>query len=141
MELWNTRDKATRSQMCENEEKVIFTQLLEYCSNYIINYLCPMETDKNGKRFDDNHFENHSNSISNSVAESDSIDGESGFEECIGRDSQETKEQVVVKFVLRFADKICSEAKMSEERSTMINNMIKGAVPMHISNLELVGLK
>ncbi len=48
----------------------------------MINLLCPLELSPRrtgGRRIDD--YENASNSISNSVAESDSIDAESGFED------------------------------------------------------------
>jgi hypothetical protein len=48
----------------------------------MINLLCPLELSPRragGRRIDE--YENASNSISNSVAESDSIDAESGFED------------------------------------------------------------
>jgi len=48
----------------------------------MIYLLCPLELSPKrtvGRRVDD--YENASNSISNSVAESDSIDAESGFED------------------------------------------------------------
>ena len=140
MESWESLDKASRSQMCQAEEQVVFSQLFSYCSAHIINYLCPMETDYK-RRFDDNHFENHSNSVSNSMAESDSVDAESGFEECPppgGGGGKESKEQEVIKIVRKFADKICSEARLSEDRATAVEHMIKGAVPMHMEQLELV---
>ena len=70
------------------------------------------------------------------MAESDSIDAESGFEDT--ENPTESKEQVVVKFVLRFADKVCSEARMNENHITSVNQMIKGAVPMHMEQLETV---
>jgi hypothetical protein len=52
----------------------------------MINLLCPLELSPRrtgGRRIDD--YENASNSISNSVAESDSIDAESGFEDQVSR--------------------------------------------------------
>ncbi|CAB4065061.1 SBF1_2 [Lepeophtheirus salmonis] len=79
-------------------------------------------------------FENHSNSITNSVAESDSIDAESGFED------QEISDigQNVIKFVTRFADKVCSESNVTEEHIRAVNQMIPGTVAMHIETLENV---
>ena len=142
MESWKGLDKTSRSQMCQAEEQVVMAHLFSYCSEHIINYLCPMEMDSK-RRFDDSHFENHSNSVSNSMAESDSVDAESGFEECPppGGGGKETKEQEVIKIVRKFADKICSVARLSEDRATALENMIKGAVPMHMEELELVSGK
>lgn len=88
------------------EESTIYSQAVIYV-NYMISVLCPLEAAsapagrKQGRRYNDD-YENASNSISNSVAESDSIDRESGFEE------QEipNNAQQVIKTLLRFADKV-----------------------------------
>ncbi len=61
--------------------KFFFFQAFDY-TNRMINLLCPLELSPRrtgGRRIDE--YENASNSISNSVAESDSIDAESGFED------------------------------------------------------------
>ena len=78
----------------------------------MINLLCPLDLSPRragGRRIDE--YENASNSISNSVAESDSIDAESGFED------QELPDacQHVTKFVLRFADKVCNESNVTPD--------------------------
>ena len=76
---------------------------------------------KSGRKFHDD-YENASNSISNSVAESDSIDAESGFEDIEIPD----RGQNVIKFVSRFADKVCSESSVTEDHIKAINQMIPG---------------
>ena len=101
----------------------------------MINLLCPLELSPRrtgGRRIDD--YENASNSISNSVAESDSIDAESGFEDQEIPDSG----QHVIKFVLRFADKVCNESNVTPDHIKAINSMIPGAVQMHMEMLEAV---
>ena len=78
---------------------------------------------KSGRKFHDD-YENASNSISNSVAESDSIDAESGFEDIEIPD----RGQNVIKFVSRFADKVCSESSVTEDHIKAINQMIPGTI-------------
>lgn len=71
-----------------------------------------------------------------SVAESDSIGGESGFEEQdpnIGETGQS-----VVRFVSRFVDKVCSEGGVTEDHVRALHSMIPGVVDMHIETLEAV---
>lgn len=46
-----------------------------------------------------------------SVAESDSLDAESGFED----QEQSDREQSVVRFVSRFVDKVCTEGNVTGE--------------------------
>ena len=57
-----------------------------------------------------------------SVAESDSYDAESGFDE------QEVSEvgANVVKFVSRFVDKVCMESNVSSEHIKSLHQMIPG---------------
>jgi myotubularin-related protein 5/13 len=86
----------------------------------MINLLCPLELNprRTGhRRIDD--YENASNSISNSVAESDSIDAESGFED------QEIPDagQHVIKFVLRFADKVCNDSHVTSDHIKAVNQV------------------
>ena len=76
---------------------------------------------KSGRKFHDD-YDYVSNSISNSVAESDSIDAESGFEDIEIPD----RGQNVIKFVTRFADKVCSESSVTEDHIKAINQMIPG---------------
>merc|ERR1719211_951157 len=68
------------------------------------------------------------------MAESDSIDAESGFED------QEIPHagQDIIKFVMRFADKVCSDSNVTEDHMKAVNQMIPGAVAMHLEELEQV---
>ena len=69
-----------------------------------------------------------------SVAESDSFDAESGFDE------QEVNEvgAAVVRWVTRFDDKVCAEAGVTQEHLKALHQMIPGVVAMHIETLEAV---
>ena len=56
-----------------------------------------------------------------SVAESDSLDAESGFEE----DTSEIGSNVI-RFVSRFVDKVCTESGVSEDHIKSLHTMIPG---------------
>jgi hypothetical protein len=73
-------------------------------------------------------------SMSYSVAESDSFDAESGFDE------QEVNEvgASVVRWVTRFDDKVCAEAGVTQDHLKALHQMIPGVVAMHIETLEAV---
>nr|CAD7573991.1 unnamed protein product [Timema californicum] len=68
------------------------------------------------------------------VAESDSADAESGFEE---QDPGETGSNVI-KLVSRFVDKVCTEGAVSAEHNRSLHQMVPGVVHMHIETLEAV---
>ena len=131
---WERLDEAAKAERVSAEEATVYSQALIYINN-MISMLCPLElagSPKRNKRYED--YENASNSISNSMAESDSIDRESGFEE------QEipSNAQQVIKNVLRFADKIGSESSMTTDHMRTIEPMIRTSVTMHVDNLEEV---
>lgn len=69
-----------------------------------------------------------------SVAESDSADAESGFED------QETGETgtTVIRMVSRFIDKVCNEGGVSREHIRNLHQMVPGVVHIHIETLETV---
>lgn len=67
-----------------------------------------------------------------SVAESDSADVESGFED---QDPCETG-AAVIKTVSRFVDKVCTEGDVSSEHIRALHQMIPGVVHMHIETLD-----
>lgn len=46
--------------------------------------------------------------------------------------------QHVIKFVLRFADKVCNESQVTSDHIKAVNQMIPGAVAMHMEMLEAV---
>ena len=127
---WNNFDEKMRTKLAEDEEKVVFSHIFDY-TNRMINLLCPMELNKNNRRIGPQDM-SASNSIANSYADSDSIDAESGFED----QEHVEKGEDVTKFVLRFADKVSSETRITEDHIKSVNQMIRGAVPMHIEQLE-----
>lgn len=68
------------------------------------------------------------------MAESDSIDAESGFED------QDPCEHgaAVIRMVSRFVDKVCTEGNVSSEHIRALHQMIPGVVHMHIETLDAV---
>lgn len=68
------------------------------------------------------------------MAESDSADAESGFED---QDPSETG-QTVIRLVSRFIDKVCTEGGVTREHIRNLHQMIPGVVHMHIETLEAV---
>lgn len=57
-----------------------------------------------------------------SVAESDSLDAESGFDET----EQTDVAAVVTKFVSRFVDKVCNDGGVSQDHVRALHQMIPG---------------
>ncbi len=139
MKNWTELNDQQKSERMTAEEQTVYSQVFDY-TNRMICLLCPMDSVTSRKaphhhrRAYDEYENAASNSISNSVAESDSIDAESGFED------QEISDrgQNIIKFVLRFADKVCSESNVTEDHIKAVNQMIPGAVAMHLENLEAV---
>ena len=74
------------------------------------------------------------NTILNSVAESDSADAESGFED---QESTETG-STVIRSVSRFIDKVCNEGGVNREHIKNLHQMVPGVVHIHIETLEAV---
>ncbi|ROT76370.1 Myotubularin-related protein 13 [Penaeus vannamei] len=70
------------------------------------------------------------------MAESDSLDAESGFED----QEQSDREASVVRFVARFVDKVCTEGGVTEEHIKSLHQMIPGVVAMHVEMLD-AGIK
>lgn len=68
------------------------------------------------------------------MAESDSADAESGFED---QDPGETGNNVI-RTVSRFIDKVCNEGGVTREHIRNLHQMIPGVVHMHIETLEAV---
>lgn len=56
------------------------------------------------------------------MAESDSLDAESGFDES----EQTDVAAVVTKFVSRFVDKVCSEGSVTQDHIKALHQMIPG---------------
>lgn len=136
MKRWNSLDEKSKAERLTAEEQVVYSQVFDY-TNRMICLLCPLDlnnTKKQKSRYHDEYEGAASNSISNSVAESDSIDAESGFED------QEIPDrgQNVIKVVMRFADKVCSESSVTDDHMKAINQMIPGSVQMHLEELENV---
>lgn len=134
MRVWNAIDSDKQKELITSEESTLYSQAIHY-ANRMVSLLIPLDI---GNRY---HKQDHtldeeraSNSITNSVAESDSADAESGFEE---QDQGETGTQVI-KLVTRFVDKVCNEGGVSREHIRNLHQMVPGVVHIHIETLEAV---
>ncbi|KAF4533047.1 hypothetical protein B566_EDAN002610 [Ephemera danica] len=128
-------DKQT--ELTNSEESTMYSQAIHY-ANRMVYLLVPLDSYRNHHRGagNDSHpdEERASNSITNSVVESDSLDAESGFEE---QDPGEVGLQVV-RSVSRFVDKVCTEGGVSAEHIRCLHQMVPGVVHMHVETLEAV---
>ncbi|CAH2010931.1 unnamed protein product [Acanthoscelides obtectus] len=141
MRIWNAVDPEKQKELITCEENTMYSQAIHY-ANRMVYLLIPLDASihhgHHGHRrhskqdlFDE---ERASNSIANSVAESDSADAESGFEE---QDTTETG-AAVVRTVSRFIDKVCTEGGVTRDHVRNLHQMIPGVVHMHIETLEAV---
>lgn len=134
MRIWHSIDAEKQKELITSEESTLYSQAIHY-ANRMVSLLIPMDIgnkmNKQDHLYDD---ERTSNSIANSVAESDSADAESGFED------QETGETgtSVIRIVSRFIDKVCNEGGVSREHIRNLHQMVPGVVHIHIETLETV---
>ena len=118
----------------DQEESTLYSQAIHY-ANRMVYLRVPVDINvTNRYRSIYNDRDNASNSIANSVAESDSMDAESGFEDQGDND----REASVVRFVSRFVDKVCTEGGVTEDHIKQLHQMIPGVVAMHIEMLDSV---
>lgn len=103
MRLWAGVEADKRRELISSEESTLYSQAIHY-ANRMVYLLIPLDVAGGQKhsttRTNDHHDhdERTSNSVTNSVAESDSADAESGFEE---QDPSETG-QTVCRLVTRY---------------------------------------
>ncbi|CAG5054015.1 unnamed protein product [Parnassius apollo] len=133
MRLWPTLPPEKQRELIASEESTLYSQAIHY-ANRMVYLLLPLEGA--GRRADarGDDADRASNSITNSVAESDSADAESGFEEA---DPGEAGNNVI-KMVSRFVDKVCTEGGVSAEHVRCLHQMIPGVVHMHLETLDAV---
>lgn len=137
--LWSTLDADKQKELIASEESTLYSQAIHY-ANRMVFLLVPLDVGGNRSHRPDRHHiddERMSNSITNrsSVAESDSGDAESGFED--NEPGVESGAQVI-KQVSRFVDKVCTEGGVSSEHIRSLDQMIPGVVHMHIETLDAV---
>nr|CAH7747743.1 unnamed protein product [Callosobruchus chinensis] len=140
---WHSVDPEKQKELVTCEENTMYSQAIHY-ANRMVYLLIPLDASVSGggggaggghshhhhphhhRRSKQDLFEDEraSNSIANSVAESDSADAESGFEE---QDPSETGVAVV-----------CTEGGVTREHVRNLHQMIPGVVHMHIETLEAV---
>jgi len=125
----NTRERII------NEEQTVYAQAIHYTTRMVC-VLIPMDfkPERNGKALADHSSDMISNSISNSVADTDSIDAESGFDDTEPNDNGIS----VIKFVSRFVDKVCGESSVNDNHLKALHQMVPGVVAMHLEIMEAV---
>ncbi|KAJ8934074.1 hypothetical protein NQ318_016033 [Aromia moschata] len=133
MRIWNSIDPEKQKELITCEENTMYSQAIHY-ANRMVYLLIPLDNGHKASKQDLFDDERASNSIANSVAESDSVDAESGFED---QDPGETG-STVIKMVSRFIDKVCNEGGVTRDHIRNLHQMIPGVVHMHIETLEAV---
>ncbi|XP_059150678.1 myotubularin-related protein 13-like isoform X2 [Physella acuta] len=130
MRVWPTKSTEQQQEMINNEESTVYSQAIHFA--YRMVYLrVPLDASRTMKTM---AIEENSSTVTPSVAESDSLDAESGFDET----EQTDVAAVVTKFVSRFVDKVCSDGGVTQEHIKALHQMIPGVVAMHIETLEAV---
>ncbi|CAB3383072.1 Hypothetical predicted protein [Cloeon dipterum] len=140
MRVWPNYDPEKKKEYISSEESTLYSQAIHY-ANRMVYLLVPLDI---GAKWQHSHRgERHhhgedddraSNSITNSMIESDSLDAESGFEE---QDPSEIGNNVI-KTVTRFVDKVSTEGNISADHIRSLHQMIPGVVHMHVETLEAV---
>lgn len=133
MRLWPSLPQDKQRELVQSEESTVYSQVIHYAYR-MVYLLLPLEGA--GRRADarGDDADRASNSITNSVAESDSVDAESGFEEA---DPGEAGNNVI-KMVSRFVDKVCTEGGVTADHVRSLHQMIPGVVHMHLETLDAV---
>ncbi|XP_047497581.1 myotubularin-related protein 13-like isoform X3 [Penaeus chinensis] len=133
MRLWPNIETRKQREIVEQEESTLYSQAIHY-ANRMVFLRVPIDVNAATHRRTYNERDTASNSITNSMAESDSLDAESGFED----QEQSDREASVVRFVARFVDKVCTEGGVTEEHIKSLHQMIPGVVAMHVEMLDAV---
>uniref|UniRef100_A0ABM0M8D4 LOW QUALITY PROTEIN: myotubularin-related protein 13-like n=1 Tax=Saccoglossus kowalevskii TaxID=10224 RepID=A0ABM0M8D4_SACKO len=126
---WPNQPKSKKLEMISNEESTVYSQAIHY-ANRMVFMRVPLDISKGLK----NMFSHEGESGSSNVSHSDSLEGESGFEEGDNTDPAGS----VVRFISKFVDKVCSEGEVTPEHQKSLHQMIPGVVAMHIETLEAV---
>ncbi|XP_012944799.1 myotubularin-related protein 13 isoform X2 [Aplysia californica] len=130
LRIWPTMSDEQQREMINNEESTVYSQAIHYA--YRMVYLrVPLDASRSMKNI---AIDENSSTVTPSVAESDSLDAESGFDET----EQTDVAAVVTKFVSRFVDKVCNDGGVTQEHVRALHQMIPGVVAMHIETLEAV---
>ena len=137
-EIKKTRilEEAAVREKSVNEEQTVYAQAIHYTTR-MVSVLIPMDfkPERNGKTLTDHGSDMISNSISNSVADTDSIDAESGFDDT---DTPNDNGQSVIKFISRFVDKVCGDSSVSDVHLKQLHQMVPDVVAIHLETIEAV---
>ncbi|KAK3103033.1 hypothetical protein FSP39_015926, partial [Pinctada imbricata] len=133
LRIWPTLNKDQQQEMINNEESTVYSQAIHY-ANRMVFMRVPLETSKPPKSFSHDWESTSNSNIASSLADSESVDAESGYDEMEISDVGNN----VVKFVTRFVDKVCNDSKVNSDHIKALHQMIPGVVHMHIETLEAV---
>ncbi|XP_048780690.1 myotubularin-related protein 13-like isoform X6 [Ostrea edulis] len=133
LRVWPTLGEEKREEMVSNEESTVYSQAIHY-ANRMVYMRVPLETQKSIKTLSPDWESTSNSNIASSLADSESMDAESGYDEMEISDVGAN----VIKFVTRFVDKVCNESQVTQEHIKSLHQMIPGVVAMHIETLEAV---
>ncbi|XP_022319345.2 myotubularin-related protein 13-like isoform X2 [Crassostrea virginica] len=133
LRTWPTLSEGRKEEMVSNEESTVYSQAIHY-ANRMVYMRVPLETQKTIKTLSPDWESTSNSNIASSLADSESIDAESGYDEMEICDVGTN----VIKFVTRFVDKVCNDSRVTQEHIKSLHQMIPGVVAMHIETLEAV---
>eukprot|EP00105_Crassostrea_gigas_P044502 XP_019928650.1 PREDICTED: myotubularin-related protein 13 isoform X4 [Crassostrea gigas] len=133
LRTWPTLSEEKKAEMISNEESTVYSQAIHY-ANRMVYMRVPLETQKTMKALSPDWESTSNSNIASSLADSESIDAESGYDEMEICDVGAS----VIKFVTRFVDKVCNDSRVTQEHIKSLHQMIPGVVAMHIETLEAV---
>lgn len=119
------------------EESTIVAQAIHFISR-MTYMLVPLDTPsrRHPERSHGHHGQDEERSSNiTSMAESDSIGGESGFED---HDAYAEAGAPVKRFIIRFIDKVCTEGGVTEEYIRRTHNFVSTCVDMHLEECDNV---
>ena len=133
MKQWRLLSDEEQKKREIQEEQTVYTQVILYTTKMVyLRTAMDFKPDRAGnKSVVDHSSDLVSNSISNSVAESDSIDAESGFEDTEPNDNGNS----IIKFVTRFVDNVCGESSVTDHHLKALQQMVPGQVDMHLETM------
>ncbi|XP_076451110.1 myotubularin-related protein 13-like [Babylonia areolata] len=125
-------------ELCQAEESVVYSQAIHYANRIVFMHL-PLDATRpapsSTRTRSYGEAETGSVMTAPSVAENDSYDAESGFDET---ETTDGVSQSVHKFITRFVDKVCAEGGVSPEHVKALHHLVPGVISMHMEILEAV---
>ncbi|OQR70889.1 myotubularin-related protein 13-like [Tropilaelaps mercedesae] len=134
----NNTDKFQIDTCAQREEQTVYSQAVEYIYLVTCIRIPPdLRSSRGGHGVGGSDKQNAGGSESNSMCDTDSIDGEGSFA-MPEDDSFPALRQSVIKFISRFIDKVCTDAGVTPEHMRQLHSMIPQRVDMQLDEMRSV---